>query len=78
MPRVLSIISCRGGDPSGIRLGSPTLTTRGMKEKEMAVVAAALCRVVDNVDNEKVIGEVRKEIFELCARFPIYDALVEK
>lgn len=65
-------------DPSGIRLGSPTLTTRGMKEKEMAQVAAALCRVVDHVDDKKVLADVRKEIFKLCARFPIYGALVEK
>lgn len=65
-------------DPSGIRLGSPVLTSRRMKEKEMAVIAAALCKVIDNVDDKKVLAEVRKEIFELCARFPIYDALVEK
>lgn len=65
-------------DPSGIRLGSPTLTSRGMKEEEMAQVAAALCRVVDHVDDKKVLADVRKEISKLCARFPIYGALVEK
>lgn len=65
-------------DPSGIRIGSPTLTTRGMKDEEMTKVAAAICRVVDNVDDGKVLAEVRKEILELCAQFPIYDGLVEK
>ncbi|GAG13516.1 unnamed protein product, partial [marine sediment metagenome] len=60
-------------DPSGIRLGSPVLTSRRMKEKEMAVVAAALSKVIDNVDDEKVLVEVRKDIFELCSKFPIYD-----
>lgn len=65
-------------DPSGIRLGSPVLTTRGMKVKQIAQVAAALCKVIDNVDDKKMLAEVRKEIFELCARFPIYNALVEQ
>jgi glycine hydroxymethyltransferase len=52
-------------DPSGIRLGTPTLTTRGMKEKEMKIVADLLNKVL--ADNKNV----KKEVIALCRRFPI-------
>jgi glycine hydroxymethyltransferase len=57
---------------SGIRLGTPALTTRGMKEPEMAEVAALIARVLQNVGDEKVVAEVREGVRSLCDRFPLY------
>jgi glycine hydroxymethyltransferase len=58
---------------SGIRLGTPALTTRGMKEKEMEFIAELIDRVISNVGNEQVYREVREQVRELCERFPLYD-----
>ncbi len=58
---------------SGIRIGTPAVTTRGFKESEMAVVADFIDRVVTNVGNEKVYREVREDVKTLCGRFPLYD-----
>jgi glycine hydroxymethyltransferase len=58
---------------SGIRLGTPALTTRGMKEKEMEFIAELIDRVISNVGNEQVYKEVREQVRELCERFPLYD-----
>ena len=57
---------------SGIRLGTPALTTRGMREGEMAEVAFLISRVIRAVDDDEVIGQVRQEVHDLCARFPIH------
>ena len=62
-------------DPSGIRLGTPTLTTRGMKEKEMKLVAEYINRVLTDPNDEAVKSQVRIEVKELCAQFPIYPGL---
>lgn len=61
---------------SGIRLGTPALTTRGMKEEEMKTVAALINKVLSNIESEDVIGEVRSEVESLCERFPIYKDLL--
>jgi|TARA_B100001971_G_scaffold214137_1_gene250035 glycine hydroxymethyltransferase len=58
--------------PSGIRLGTPAVTTRGMKESEMKVIGKSIAKVIDNLDDNKVIGNVKKDILELCKRFPLY------
>ena len=63
---------------SGIRIGTPAITTRGMKEEEMKVIAKLLAKIIKNYDNEEVIKEVGKEVNELCARFPLYSELLEK
>ncbi|MDR1720988.1 MAG: serine hydroxymethyltransferase [Endomicrobium sp.] len=60
---------------SGIRIGSPAVTTRGMKEPEMVEIAEAIVRVLKNMDNEKVISEVRLDMLKLCRKFPIYKDL---
>ena len=60
---------------SGIRLGTPALTTRGMQEKEMRIIAGLINRVVDNHDNKEEKEKVHKEVQELCAQFPLYDKL---
>jgi len=61
--------------PSGIRLGSPAVTTRGFKESEMTVVGESITKVIDNLDDDKVIEKVRKDILELCKRFPLYPGM---
>ena len=59
------------GNPSGLRMGTPAMTTRGMKESEAEQIAAFINRVVENIDNESVIEEVGKEVLLLCSHFPI-------
>ncbi len=59
-------------NPSGIRLGTPAVTTRGFKESEMKVVGESIAKVIDNLNDALVIGKVREDILELCKRFPLY------
>jgi len=58
---------------SGIRVGTPALTTRGMKEREMEMVAGFINRVVSNIGNEAEYTRVRSEIRQLCESFPLYE-----
>ncbi len=58
--------------PSGIRLGTPAITTRGFKESEMKVVGECIAKVIDNLDDESVIEKVKRDILELCKNFPLY------
>jgi glycine hydroxymethyltransferase len=62
---------------SGIRLGTPALTTRGMKEKEMEEVGRLVSRALANVDNETELAGVRRDVQKLCDRFPLYTARLE-
>ena len=57
---------------SGLRLGTPALTTRGMKEAEMREVAQLLDRVMDAKGNASTCADVRENVRELCARFPLF------
>jgi glycine hydroxymethyltransferase len=59
-------------ETSGIRIGSPALTTRGMKENEMKEVGHKIGRVLKNIDDDNVIKEVREEIIELGQSFPLF------
>ncbi len=56
---------------SGIRLGTPAVTTRGFGIEEMKSIAALIVNVIKNVDNKKVIEEVRQAVAQLCRRFPV-------
>jgi glycine hydroxymethyltransferase len=56
---------------SGIRIGSPAVTTRGMKEAEMEKIAGFIKRVLRNSDNDAVLAQVREEVLALTAEFPI-------
>jgi len=60
-------------DPSGIRLGVPAITTRGMEEKEMKLIAGWINKALENRENKKVLGEIKAEVAALCKKFPIYE-----
>lgn len=57
---------------SGIRIGTPAVTTRGMKEPEMIKIADLIDRVLTNTEDDSIINQVRKEVNELSLRFPLY------
>jgi glycine hydroxymethyltransferase len=59
-------------NPSGLRLGTPAMTTRGMKEDEMRKIAGFIARVLENANDEIVIAEVKKEVIDLSRKFPMY------
>jgi len=60
-------------NPSGIRLGSPAITSRGFKEKEAALAANLVAQLIKNIDNKKIKEGIRKEVEKLTKRFPIYE-----
>ncbi len=62
-------------DPSGIRLGTPAVTTRGMKESEMEKIGVWISEVLKDVNDLSVQLRVRGEVLKLCQRFPIYQGL---
>jgi glycine hydroxymethyltransferase len=63
---------------SGIRMGTPALTTRGMKEPEMKKIAALIDKVISNLGDDDVYAQVRKEVLELCQDFPLYKERIEQ
>ena len=58
---------------SGVRIGTPAVTTRGMGEEEMRQIGALICRLVD--EGEDAVASVRAQVLDLCARFPLYPDL---
>jgi glycine hydroxymethyltransferase len=58
--------------PSGIRIGTPALTTRGMTEPEMEAIGEWITNVLDNINDESVQKSVRREVEQLCEKFPLY------
>ena len=57
---------------SGMRIGTPSTTTQGMKEPEMVQIAELIARTLRNREDEQQISAVREEVAELCSRFPAY------
>jgi glycine hydroxymethyltransferase len=57
---------------SGIRIGSPAITTRGFKEKEADMVAQMIADILDHPTDEKVINETKAKVVALTAQFPVY------
>jgi glycine hydroxymethyltransferase len=64
--------------PSGIRIGTPALTTRGMKEAEMKLIAKWINEALENRENAGKLQQVRGEVGELAEKFPLYDFLRER
>jgi len=59
-------------DPSGLRLGTPALTTRGMKEKEMKIIGELIAKIIFNPKSEKIKKEVKSTVLKLTKKFPLY------
>lgn len=62
-------------DPSGIRLGTPALTTRGMKEAEMKIIASWIDEAITNWDKPEKLAEIKKQVIEMTKKFPLYPTL---
>jgi glycine hydroxymethyltransferase len=61
---------------SGIRVGTPAVTTRGFKEKEAEQVGRLIARVLHNISDDRVIQKAREEVLELTAKFPLYSEIL--
>lgn len=57
---------------SGLRIGSPAVTTRGLGEQEATELTGWMCDVLDDISNQEMIQQVRTKVLELCKRFPVY------
>jgi glycine hydroxymethyltransferase len=57
---------------SGVRIGTPAITSRGMREPEMDRIGELIARVLTSPDDEAAIGRVRTEVEALCRKFPLY------
>ncbi|KHO46625.1 MAG: glycine hydroxymethyltransferase [archaeon GW2011_AR3] len=62
-------------NPSGIRIGTPAITTRGMKESEMKVIADGISRVIAKFEDRDAITRVNEDILEMCKKFELYPGL---
>jgi len=60
---------------SGIRVGTPAATTRGMKENEMNIIAEFIYRTLSNVDDETCLSKIKSDVKDLCLKFPLYSEL---
>ena len=58
---------------SGIRLGTPAITTRGFKEEEVSLITNWICDVILNIGDEKVLNNVKNDVIEICNKFPVYN-----
>lgn len=58
---------------SGLRLGTPAVTTRGFKENEISIIANWISDILDNLSDKSTIARVKGEVLELCKKFPVYE-----
>ena len=61
---------------SGLRIGTPAVTTRGFGESECATLTGWMCDVLDDIENDNMVLSVQQKVIELCAKFPVYQANV--
>jgi glycine hydroxymethyltransferase len=61
--------------PSGVRIGTPALTTRGMKESEMKIIGQWMAKVIKDMDNSDIKKRIKSNVADLCNQFPIYENL---
>jgi glycine hydroxymethyltransferase len=59
---------------SGLRIGTPAVTTRGFAEAEVRELAGWMCDILDDVESQAVIERVRSQVLDICRRFPVYEA----
>ncbi len=57
---------------SGLRIGTPSITRRGMKEEQAVLLAGWICDILDDHTNEKLIADIKVKVVELCRQFPVY------
>jgi glycine hydroxymethyltransferase len=62
-------------DPSGVRIGVPAITTRGMKEKEIRIISRWIKDAIENHKDEKYLKKIHIEVIKLCKKFPIYKGM---
>jgi len=62
-------------DPSGIRIGTPTVTTQGMKEEQMRQIGKLITEAIDSRDDRQKLERIRRRVKELCQLFPAYRTL---
>lgn len=61
---------------SGIRIGTPAVTTRGIKESEIVIISDLINKALENKDNDDVLESIQSEVKELCVKFPVYKDLI--
>lgn len=57
---------------SGLRIGSPAITTRGFKKAEVSELTTWMCDILEDIENEEKIAEVKSKVIDLCSNFPVY------
>ncbi len=57
---------------SGLRIGTPAVTTRGFREEEVSLVATWICNILEDLNNRDIIDKTKKQVQELCSNFPVY------
>ena len=57
---------------SGLRIGTPAVTTRGFKKDEVSRVASWICDILEDLKNEELINKIKLEVKDLCELFPVY------
>lgn len=62
-------------DPSGVRIGVPAITSRGMKEKEVKIIAKWINDAIENHNNRKALNKLHTEVIKICKKFPLYKNL---
>ena len=59
---------------SGLRIGTPAVTTRGFGESECETLATWMCDVLDDIENDNMVLSVKQKVLSLCSKFPVYQA----